>query len=74
MFDTGPAGKDFTALAGWLELTHDELTAFANKQNKTDCIIRSWMSRRENSVAKFKQILETKGMTSLVDEINACKV
>jgi hypothetical protein len=54
-----------------LDITVNESRAFEKKENKTDLIIQSWKVRRGNTVDKFVQILDTNGMTDLVDEINA---
>ncbi|CAB4042526.1 ---NA--- [Paramuricea clavata] len=73
-FDHGPPLKDATALACWLGITVNENRAFEKKENQTDLIIQSWKVRRGNTVDKFVQILDTNGMTQLVDKIGACRV
>ena len=73
-FDNGSPFQDAMALAGWLDITVNQNRAIEKKENRTDLIINSWMKRRENTVAKFVQILNDHGMTHLADEIKACQV
>jgi hypothetical protein len=73
-FDNGPPLKNAEALACWLGITVNENREFEKRENKTDLIIKSWMESRENTVAKFVEILNAHGMTRLVDEINAYRV
>ena len=67
--DTGPIDKNDEALAGWLGFTANQVKHFKLEKNPTAAMLDSWGSRSENTLHKFLRILETHGMTNLVDDI-----
>ena len=68
-FDCGPIGKDWRALAGWLNLSFKEVRRIENEQYRTQQIIQIWAAKKENDLQKFLQILNDKGMTQLAAQI-----
>ena len=68
-FDTGPPGKDWKALAGWLGFIADEVKRFEQKNCQTDCIISYWSTEVANNIEKFIRILIDNKMTNLAGKI-----
>ena len=68
-FDTGPPGKDWKALAGWLGFIADEVKRFELKNSQTDCIISYWSTEVANNIATFIGILIDNKMTNLAGKI-----
>lgn len=68
-FDTGPPGKNWRALAGWLGFTANQVKHFEREKRITDSIIRHWSTETGNDIEKFVSILEKYKMTDLADKI-----
>ena len=68
-FDTGPPGKDWRALAGWLSFIADEVKRLKLKNSPTDCIISYWSTEVANNIEKFVRILIDNKMTNLASKI-----
>jgi hypothetical protein len=72
-FDVGPPGKDWRALAGWLDIKVEVVDQIGMKEYKTNQVIKTWAVETKNTVARFVKILEEEkhGMTYLADKIKA---